>query len=289
MISGCMEALAFIAAADLQFFNGHIVTRFLRKKATEMDFCLSVLLGRLYHRRECRDFVKACVIQWGQLKNNPHCSLTALYVCSMLGKQENLVRDIWIRILDRLIEEFTEEFIEESTGRLYFDILPELFRSGNLDISYYKGVIHAFYIQIMAAEKKRERVRWEFLNLIFLLFIEEDYGNCDLSEGKPNKRDMVWIKIFKKLDRQTGEELTELWYLALDNRMYPREIWELLEAYLAEYQDYGTDDIEKLAFFFYHINQRMGRNRGLLFLKECWERSLHPNPMAKQIYNRIKG
>lgn len=286
IISGCMEALAFIAAVDLQFFNEHIIPCFLHEKAAEMDFCLSVLLGKLYNRSECGNFVKACVIQWGQLKNNPHCSLAALYVCSILGKQESLVRDIWMRILERLTEELTAESM---AGNSYFDILQELFHSGNRNISYHRGVIHAFYLQIMEAERKRERARWDLLNLIFLLFIVEDYDNCKISESKQNKRVMIWIRIFKRLDRKTGEELTELWYLALDNRMCPKEGWDLLETYLAEYKDYGDDDIEELAFFFYHINRRMGRNRGLLFLKECSERSLHPSPIAKRIYNRIKG
>jgi hypothetical protein len=287
IISGCMEALAFIASSDLPFFNEQVIPRFLHQKMAGIDFCLAVLLGKLYNKSGCKSFVKACVVQWGQLKNNPHCSLAALYVCSMLGKQENLVRDIWTRILDRLIEELTEE---SDVGESYFDILQEFFNSGNRNISYHKGVIHAFYMRISIAEKELERDHWDLLNLIFLLFIVEDYDNCNISESKPdNEQDMIWIRIFQKLDKKTGQELTELWYLALDNRMCPKEVWDLLEDYLAKYKNYKNDDIERLAFFFYHINQRMGRNRGLLFLKECSKRSPHSIQIAEQIYNRIKG
>lgn len=286
VISGCMEALAFIGATDLQFFNDQIILGFLKKKDVGMDYCLSVLLGKLYRKKECRDFVKACVVQWGQLRNNPHDLLVSLYVCSILGKQETLVRDIWMNVLERLSEELLRG---ESWGNTsHIDILRELFKSGNRNISYHKGVIHAFYKMLMSAERKREWEKYNLLNSIFLLFVFEDYISCNVSGNKPGRRDMIWISILRQLDEQTGKELISLWEMVLDNREHPGEGWKLLEGHLAEYKNYKEEDIERLSFFFYHMNKKIGGNRSLFFLKECAQRHPHSMKIANQIYIRIK-
>lgn len=286
IVSGCIEALTFIAAADLPFFNDHIIPVFLKQKTAEMDFCLSVLLGKLYRKSACKDFVENCVVQWGRLKNNPHCSLTALNVCGLLGKQENLVRDIWIGILDRISDELMIGY--PKSGMSYCDNLHDFFQSGNRNLSYYKGAIHAFTIQLKAAEADRAYDRWNFLVTVFLLFLIDDYNSCNVSGTGMKKKDMIWIRIFKKLDSRTGQELTKLWCLALDSRNAPKEVWKLLETYLSEYKDYTEDDIDNLAFFFYHINKGTGDNRALLFLKTCSEKGLHSAGIAGQVYKRIK-
>lgn len=289
VISGCIEALAFIGETDIRYFNEVIIWKFLHKKSAGMDFCLSMLFGKMYRKNRCRPFVITCIEQWGRLTNQPHCTLTALYVCSMFGKQEMLVCDIWMNVLDCIMDELLTESTENSTGSMsYFDILKELFESGNRNISYYKGVIHAFYKQILLAEKRHARERWSYLNVFFLTFLFDDYACCRVSGNASKRHDMVLVSIFIKLDEKTGKELSYLWGLALDNRMYPKEAWKILEAYLSEYEEYGDKEIEKLAFFFYHINQQVGRNKALLFLKKCAERRKQPVRIAKQIYRRIK-
>lgn len=284
VISGCMEALAYIGMTDLQFFNDQIIPRLLQKKNIGMDYCVSVLLGKLYRKKECRNFVKTCVVQWGQLKNNPHNLLTALYVCSALGRQEALVCDIWMNVLEQLVDELMTGNV---LGKIsYMDMLRGLFKSGDRNISYYKGVIHAFHMQTLQAEKNWEREKLHYINTFFLLFLLEDYAGCDVSGLKSNKRDMIWIGIFQKLDEKTGKELTGLWHRVLDSRDYSKESWKLLEDYLNEYQNYSDDDIERLVFFFYHIDRKIGNNQGIFFLKECAEKN--EKSIAKHVYEKIR-
>ncbi len=286
VISGCMEALSYIGMTDLQFFNDQIIPRFLLRKNICMDYCVAVLLGKLYKKRESRDFVKACTVQWGQLKNNPHNLLAALYVCSILGNQENLVHDIWMNVLDQLVEELING---KSLGKIsHIDMLQGLFKSGNRNISYYKGVIHAFHMQILRAENNWEQEKLHLLNTIFFLFLFEDYVSCNISENKSSKREMIWIKIFQKLDTRTGKELTDLWCMLLDSNEYSKECWKLLEDYLEEYQNYEYTDVEILTFFFYHINYKLGNNQVIYFLEECTKKSEKTLPIAMQIYEELK-
>ena len=290
LISGCIEALAFISETDIHYFDKEVMARLRNKRSAGMDFCLSMLLEKLYHKGSCRQFVITCVEQWARLTNQPHLSLTALYVCSMFGGQEMLVCDIWMNILDSMMSELITEDTENAADEMsYFDMLKELFESGNRSVSYYKGVVHAFYKQVSLAEKKLARERKEYLCVIFLLLLFDDYVGCSVS-GRlgVRRRDMVLIGIFKKLDQKTGMELTRLWSLALYNRIYPGEGFKMLEAYLSEYENYGEQEVENLAFFFYHINLGMGRGQVLTFLKNCALRRKRPVKIAGQIYRRIK-
>lgn len=286
VISGCMEALAYIGIADLLFFNDQIIPRFLRKKNIGMDYCVSVLLGKLYQKKNCQDYVKKSVVEWGQLKNNSHNLLVSLYVCSLLGKQEALVCDIWINVLNQLLDEL---LTGNSLGKIsHIDMLQGLFKSGNRNISYYKGVIHAFHTHVLQANQSWNRGRKYLLNTIFFLFLLEDHDSCYVSGSGSHKREMMWIGIFPKLNESTGKELTNLWYMILDSTEYSRDCWKLLDEYLKSYHNYQDTDVEVLTFFFYHINRKLGRNQGISFLKECAERDKNPKPIAGQIYERIK-
>lgn len=286
VISGCIEALSYIGMADLQFFNNQILPRFIQKGNIGMDYCVSVLLEKLYSRRECRDFVKACTVQWGKLRNNPHNLLISLYVCSKLGKQETLVRDIWMNALNQLTEELiTGNFLGKIS---HINMLQGLFKSGNRNISYYKGVIHAFHIQMLQAERNWEKEKLYLLNTVFLLFLYEDYSSCNVSEYHSRKRDMIWVGIFPKLDGVTGKELTDLWCRILSSKEHSKDSWKLLEDYLDEYQNYEDSDVDKLVFFFYHINRRLGHDQGIYFLRECTEKSEKPMSIVKRVYKKIK-
>lgn len=288
IVSSCLEALAFIGSADLLFFNENVLKILLHQNSVGMDYCLSVLLVKLYAKSKCRKFVITCVEQWAKVKNQPHCSLVVLYVCSCIGGQEMLVRDIWMNILDKQVEEILDGCGNEKQGMSYFDMMRELFESGNRNFSYHKGVIHAFYLKGKKAEMERDWEKVKCLNLLFLLCLMDDYACCHVSGNQACHRSMVWLSILRKLDEKTGKELIHLWCSALNNRIYPKEGWDILERYLAEYENYDLNDVEGLAFFFYHMNQQMGKDRGLYFLKRCAERKRNPIILAGQIYKRIK-
>lgn len=286
VISGCMEALSYIGIADLEFFNDQILPGFLHKRKISMDYCVSVLLGKLYRKEEFKEYVQTCVVQWGQLKNNPDNLLVSLYVCSMLGNQEYLVCDIWMNVLDELIKEF---LTGNSLGSMsHIQRLQGLFKSGNRNISYYKGVIHAFYKKMQQEEQHWNRYKISFLNTIFFLFLFEDYASSNVSGRKANRRTMIFIHIFQKLDEKTGKELTNLWCRVLQSRENAKECWKLLEDYLKNYEDYNDSDIEMLGFFFYHINRKMGDNQAIYFLKECVKENGQIIPLARQICKMIK-
>ncbi len=286
VISGCMEALSYIGIADLEFFNDQILPGFLHKRKISMDYCVSVLLGKLYRKEEFKEYVQTCVVQWGQLKNNPDNLLVSLYVCSMLGNQEYLVCDIWMNVLDELIKEF---LTGNSLGSMsHIERLQGLFKSGNRNISYYKGVIHAFYKKMQQEEQHWNRYKISFLNTIFFLFLFEDYASSNVSGRKANRRTMIFIHIFQKLDEKTGKELTNLWCRVLQSRENAKECWKLLEDYLKNYEDYNDSDIEMLGFFFYHINRKMGDNQAIYFLKECVKENGQIIPLARQICKMIK-
>lgn len=286
VISGCMEALSYIGMADLEFFNDQILPGFLHKRKISMDYCVSVLLGKLYRKEELKEYVQTCVVQWGQLKNNPDNLLVSLYVCSMLGNQEHLVCDIWMNVLDELIKEFlTGNYLGSMS---HIERLQGLFKSGNRNISYYKGVIHAFYKKMQQAEQHWNRHKISFLNTIFFLFLFEDYASSNVSGKKVNRRTMIFIHIFQKLDEKTGKELTELWCKVLQSKENAKECWKLLEGYLRAYEDYNDLDIEMLGFFFYHINRKMGDDQTIYFLKESVKENGEIIPLARQICKIIK-
>ena len=286
VISGCMEALSYIGIADLEFFNDQILPDFLHKRKISMDYCVSVLLGKLYRKEEFKEYVQTCVVQWGQLKNNPDNLLVSLYVCSMLGNQEYLVCDIWMNVLDELIKEF---LTGNSLGSMsHIERLQGLFKSGNRNISYYKGVIHAFYKKMQQEEQHWNRYKISFLNTIFFLFLFEDYASSNVSGRKANRRTMILLHLFQKLADKTGKELTNLWCRVLQSKENAKECWKLLEDYLKNYEDYNDSDIEMLGFFFYHINRKMGDNQAIYFLKECVKENGQIIPLARQICKIIK-
>jgi len=286
VISGCMEALSYIGLADLQFFNDQIIPSFLHKRKISMDYCVAVLLGKLYRKDKFKEYVQTCVVQWGQLKNNPDNLLVSLYVCSMLGNQEYLVCDIWMNVLDELIKEFlTGNYLGSIS---HIERLQGLFKSGNRNISYYKGVIHAFYKKMQQVEQHWDRYKISFLNTIFFLFLFEDYASSSVSRRQANRRTMIFIHIFQKLDEKTGKELTALWCRVLQSKENTKECWKLLEDYLKNFEDYNDLDIEMLGFFFYHINCKMGDNQAIYFLKECVKENGQTIPLARQIYKLIK-
>lgn len=276
IISGCSEALSVISAADLQFFNDQIIPQFLQRSSSGTDLCLAGVLKRIYHMDKCREYVVKCITQWGQLQNNPHCVLTSLYLCGMIGRQEFLVRDIWNIVLGQILNEISEQ--DESRRQRYFDILIELFESGSRNISYYKGVIHAFFDKLIQAERERDWGTLEGVSFIFLLFLMSDLGN---------KQDMLLVRIMGTLDQKTGKELSCLWAATLQNRQFPKEAWNVLECYLERYDTYDSQVIERIAFFFYWVNQALGNNQVDIFLKRCMAKNRKKTGLASDIYKRI--
>lgn len=286
IISGCSEALSVVGAADLQFFNEQIIRRFLNERSSGTDFCLAGVLKRMYQMDPCRGFVKTCVMQWGQLRNNPHYVLASLYLCGMLGGQESLVRDIWKIVLEQVLEEVSVQ--EKPKDMRYSGMLAEFFDSGNRNISYYKGLIHAFYDKNAQAERDHDWRLREGVGLIFLLFIMSDLGNCEYRGMENGRKDMLSIRIMEKLDRKSGMELACLWALALQNRQWPREGWEVLEQYLGNYKAYDGEAVERLAFFFYWVRQALRNHQVDAFLQNCAVKGGKRAELASDIYKRLK-
>lgn len=287
VIKGCMNALTYLGAADLQFFDNNMIPWFLGEKTEMADYCLAVVLYQMYDMSGCRPFVRHCIEFWGKLRNSPHCTLTALYVCGMLGDQEYIVRDIWIRVLSRIIQEMSEDSGDRN-GLLYMRFIPELFRSGERRIGYYKGVIHAFSYMIQNAVRERNWQDEMVLYNVFLLGIMDDFGRCNLKTSSHRKQDMLWIRMFEKIEQKTGNELTALWVGALKSRWMPQTGWKILEQYLAENQNAEGETVERLAFFFYCINRMYGSDRPMIFLEYCVRRGQGSAAVAGKIYERLE-
>ena len=285
VIGGCTEALANIGAADISYFNTNILPIFLRERSIGADYCLAMLLKQLYIMPGSKKFVIQCAEQWGHIKNNPHCTLTVLYLCSMVGGQEYFVRDVWDSILDAIIKEIFEEPVQKELS--YFRKIQELFRSGNQETDFFKGVIHAFFSKVKYMEKEKKRTEKNLLGTLFLLFVLDDYECCNLSGYAKRQRDMIWIQIFNSLDKRTGQELAFLWALVLKHRQHPKEGWNILEGYLAEYKTWDGSDLDRLAFFFYWVNRAVGNDQAYSFLKRCASQKCGRLQIADKIYERI--
>lgn len=281
VVGGCTEALANISIEDVVFFNTQILSLFFEKRTDEADYCLAMLLRQIYLMEQNREYVITCAEQWGRTTNNYHYPLTVLYLCGMIKNQESFVWGVWETLLNVLVKE-----VENGTAfavNSYYINLREFFRSGNRELSYYKGVIHAFYNMIKITKKEN------ILGTLFLLLILNDYEDCDLSVPMKKKHRMLWIEMMEQLDRKTGQELVFLWKQVLKHRQHPGEGWNILRLYLDKYESWDEDDLKKLAFFFYQINEALGNDQAYSFLRKCmlngWGRLL----IAEKIYERIVG
>lgn len=285
VVGGCTEALANIGDEDVTFFNTRILPLFFEKRTDEADYCLAMLLKQIYLMGQNRKYVITCAEQWGRITNNPHYPLTVLYLCGMIKNQENFVWGVWETLLNVLVKEIESGAIFAVNS--YYINLREFFRSGNKELSHYKGVIHAFYNKIKAAQKEGKREETDILGTLFLLLILNDYQDCDLSGTTKKKRRMLWVEMMEQLDRKTGQELVFLWKQALKHRQHPREGWNILRLYLDKYESWCEEDLEKLAFFFYQINEALGNDQAYSFLKKCMLKSWGKLLVAEKIYERI--
>ncbi len=286
IVGGCTEALANIGNEDVVFFNVEILPLFFRKRTTEADYCLAMLLKQMYLMEQNREYVIKCAEQWGRITSNPHYPLTVLYLCGMLKNQEDFVWGVWDLLLNTLMKEIIDGriFAENS----YYVNLLEFFRSGNRELSYYKGVVHAFYNKIKKMRKERKREEVNILGSLFLMFVLNDYGDCDLSGKAKRKRGMLWVEIVEQMDSRTGPELVFLWKQALNHRQYPREGWNILRMYLDKYESWNEGDLRKLSFFFYRINQSLNHDQAYAFLKKCMSKEWGGLQIAEKIYERIE-
>lgn len=285
VVGGCTEALANIGNEDVLFFNTQILHLFLVKRTDEADYCLAMLLKQMYLMEQNRKYVITCAEQWGRITNNPHYPLTVLYLCGMLKDQEDFVWGVWETLLDTLLKEIMDgEALAENS---YYLNLLEFFRSGNRQIGYYKGVIHAFYHKSRQMEKERKREKLHLLETLFLLLVMYDYDSCDLSCSLKRRRDMLWVELMEQMDGRTGRELTFLWAQALNNRKQHGEGWHILQMYLDKYESWDENDVGRLAFFFYWINQMLGNNQACSFLKKCMLKKQGRLLIAEKIYKRI--
>lgn len=285
IVGGCIEALANIGNEDIVYFNDLILPLFTGKRTVEADYCLAMLLKQMYLMEQNMDYVITCAEQWGKITNNPHDSLTVLYLCGMLKNQEEFVRDVWDLLLNTLQQEIKDETIFEKGS--YYRNLLEFFRSGNREQGYCKGVIHAFYNRIKRMEKEHRRIEYNILGTLFLLMIFNDYEDCDLSGSVKRRRDMLWVEIMEQMDQKTGMELIFLWKQALQHRKHPGKGWHILQMYLDKYEVWDEKDVERLAFFFYWINKEVGGNRAYSFLKKCTLKGQGKLLIAQKIYERI--
>ena len=286
-VKGCIDALTYLGAADLQYFDTTVIPQFFGIKTETADYCLAMILYQLYGMADYRQFVRSCVEHWGRLENSPHRTLTALYICGMVGDQTYVVRDIWISVLTSMIREMSQD--QDSEHRLlYMQMLPELFRSGERKVKYYEGVIHAFSYMVGRACEQKRRQDERNLYDIFLLGIMDDFSRCSLRASGKRKQDMLWVRIFDRIGPKTREKLASLWAGALKSRMIPKIGWDILEQYLAENREADPEAIERLALFFRCINQTYGGSRGMEFLNRCARRGQDSSETAKKIYERLE-
>ena len=285
IVGGCIEALANIGNEDVSYFNAQMLPLFTGKRTVEADYCLAMLLKQMYLMEQNMEYVIACAEQWGRITNNPHYPMTVLYLCGMLKNQEGFVRGVWDVLLNTLQKEIMNGVIFEKNS--YYRNLLEFFRSGNGELGYCKGVIHAFYNRIKRMEKEHRRTERDLLGTLFLLMLLNDYEDCDLSGRIKRRQGMLWVEIMEQMDPRTGKELVFLWKQVLQHRQHPGEGWQILQSYLDKYEVWDEKDLERLAFFFYWVNKETGDNRAYSFLKKCALKGRGKLLIAQKIYERI--
>lgn len=270
LLGSCSEILALIGTDNLQYFNDQMIHDFIQETSCNTDYGLAVIMKKMYEFSECRGVIINCIQQWGKIRNNPHYTLTALYLCGMIGNQEMLVRDIWQGMLQEILEEM--EGKKKRKEMQYFDMLPDFFDSGNRTLSYYKGVFHGFYKEMRNAEIQRERQRKAELETIFFMFVLNDFGNTCFSGSRKNGQDMLLIRVMRKLEKTTGEKLVYLWAELLKSHLHGREAWKILEQYFRKYEARSEEDMNILAFFLYHIGRSVGEEKVCKYSQEIARR-----------------
>lgn len=285
VVSRSIEALSWISILDVSYFNQNIIPIMEARKKAPIDYALAIILYYLYKNEQCQSFVRKCVENWSCVDNSPHYPLTALYVCALVGNQDCMVEVVWKTVLRALVK---ESRLRRPMSAPYHSLILDFFDSGDRDTGYYKGFFRGFYGQLCEAEEKRDREARNHLSFLFLLFLMQDCGQCDMRRDGRKKQDMISVRIYEKLDEKGRVQLSHLWVTALKDRKSPKVGWTVLEDYLLKYDDYREADIDRLAEFFLYLEQEYGGGAVSLFLLCCCRREKRKAVIAGAVYQRMK-
>ena len=172
----------------------------------------------------------------------------------------------------------------------YIKNVGVFYNIGERYAEYYIALIYEFCRRL--DELKKSDLQRVCVQLVLILFIQEDYNESYLNTDKPAKfKDMIFIRLVLR-DKETADKLIYLWAELLGSRNFSLIAKKLLENYLCRRDKYDLNEKEykKIELFFVRLVQTAGIHKTMMFfLKNMATSPKEHNHIACRIYEKVGG
>lgn len=290
-----INAIKKICDITPEFFISGIVTRLIKNKTVPSDIAVAEILcniaqlsGNTYNAER---FLEAV---YGKNKDM-HYYITTLLMCKTLKydkeKIAKLIRPILCELETQPHLEYTlkNANIELPEEENYLKNIGVFYNIGERYAKYYIALIYEFCHRLN--ELKRSDPQRVYVQLVLILFIQEDYNESNFNTDKPAKfKDMIFIRLVLR-DKETADKLIYLWAELLSSRKFSLTAKKLLGNYLHRRDKYNLNekDYKRIELFFVRLVYTNNIHKTMMFfLKNMATSPKEPNRIACRIYEKVR-
>lgn len=291
-----INAIKKICDINPEFFISGIVTRLIKNKTVPSDIAVAEILCSIAQLSDdtynAERFLEAV---YGKNKD-VHYYITTLLMCKTLKydreKIAKLIRPILCELetqphLEYMLKNINIELPEEEN---YIKNVGVFYNIGERYAEYYIALIYEFCRRL--DELKKSDPQRVYVQLVLILFIQEDYNESYLSTDKLAKfKDMIFIRLALR-GKETADKLIYLWAELLGSRNFSLNAKKLLENYLCRRDKYDLNEKEykKIELFFVRLVQTASIHKTMMFfLKNMATSPKEHNRIACRIYEKVGG
>ncbi len=300
----CSEKITLYAAAintlknlcdiNPEYFISKIVIRLVQNKSISSDIAIAQVLCSIAENSKNEYSADKYLAFIPNMGKDIHYYVIILMMCKTLSYKRDKIGKLIRPILWELITQPKLQFvlnnfkIDLPDEENFINNIDLFFTIGNRYAEYYIALISEIY-NILKKMKRNDEQR-DFVLLIALLFIREDYNESCLNTENPSKfKDMIFIRIILR-DDETSDKLIFLWTELLKSRKFKTITEEILEKYLILRNGFVNEELEYLkieAFFSKLAGEERIHNNIMFFLMNISTRPQNPIALAEKIYKRI--
>lgn len=291
-----INTLKKICNINPEYFISKIVIRLTQNKSIPSDIAIAQILCSIAEHSKNQNRADKYLSLVPNIDKDIHYYVITLMMCKpLLYKREkigDLIRPVlWELINQPRLQLYLKQFdIDLPKEENFINNIDLFFNIGDRYVEFYSSLISE--LCKIFRQLKKDDTRRDFVCLVALLFVHEDYNESVLNTKDPSKfKDMIFVRMVLR-DKETSENLIFLWGELLRNRRFKIFAEKILENYLSQRNDFVKNEIEylKIEFFFSKLAsvEKICKNI-LFFLMNISTRPQNPIPLAGKIYKKIGG